>query len=111
MVGHAGLHGPPSTLEQALPDPGYEGAPGPPADRVVELGYTVFPAKRGLGYATEAARDLIGWARAQGVEAMLATVRPSNTASVAVLGRCGFSSIGRCVNGEGEPEDVLRLDL
>lgn len=111
MVGHAGLHGPPLSLAEALADPSYEGSPGPPADRVVEIGYTVFPDWRGRGYATEAARGLIGWAREQGVEVVLATARPSNEPSHAVLRRCGFRGIGRCTDEGGAVEDVLRLDL
>jgi len=78
MIGHAGFHGPPGM--NAL---GLEGA--------VEVGYTVFPSSRRLGYATEAATALIDWARrVHGVTEFVASVAPSNAASLATVNKLGF---------------------
>jgi len=49
MVGYANFHGPPGVNDLARPD-------------AAELGYTVFPAYRGHGFATEAAEAMIDWA-------------------------------------------------
>src|SRR5712691_8949230 len=49
MVGFVNFHGPPGVNDVAAPD-------------AVELGWTVFSAHRGKGYATETARALMAWA-------------------------------------------------
>jgi RimJ/RimL family protein N-acetyltransferase len=69
---------------------------GPPdGDGVVEVGYSVIPERRGLGYATEAATALVGWALAQpGVTAVLAHCDATNAASIRVLERAGFGRVG-----------------
>lgn len=78
MIGHAGFHGPPGV--NAL---GLAGA--------VELGYTVFPASRGRGYATEVAGSLMEWAhRTQGIRDFVASVAPNNAESLAVVRKLGF---------------------
>ena len=92
-VGRIGFHAP--------PDP----------DGVVEVGYTVLPADRRQGYASEALRGLLDWGSAQGVRRCLACVRPDNTASHAVTGRLGFVKIGEEVDEVDGLEEVLALDL
>jgi [ribosomal protein S5]-alanine N-acetyltransferase len=78
MIGHAGFHGPPGV--NAL---GLEGA--------VELGYTVFPASRRMGYATEVAGALMEWAReVHDITKFVASVSPTNEASLAVVRKLGF---------------------
>jgi ribosomal-protein-alanine N-acetyltransferase len=78
MIGHAGFHGPPGVNALELTD-------------AVELGYTVFPASRGAGYATEVARSLMEWARQEhGVTSFVASVSPTNAASLAVVAKLGF---------------------
>ena len=78
MIGHAGFHGPPGV--NAL---GLQGA--------VELGYTVFASFRRMGFAAEVASALIEWAHdAYGVTHFVASVAPSNAASLAVVNRLGF---------------------
>jgi len=78
-------------------DIGFFGPPG--ADATVEIGYSVVPGSRRQGYATEAARALVAWAREQpGVDTVLAACEEGNTASIRTLERIGFS---RCGSGDG----------
>lgn len=102
---------------------GFHTRPGPPylapwAPRGVELGFAVDPPFRRLGYAREAARGLVRWARtARGVEEFVATVAPDNTPSMSLVRSLGFVPIGRHqdeIDGEeivlllaGEPLRVL----
>ena len=93
MIGHAGFHGPP-------------GRNGPGKAGALELGYTIFEPFRGNGYATEAARALMDWARARhGVEHFIASVAPGNVPSLAVVRRLGFEQIGE----QWDDEDGLEL--
>lgn len=67
----------------------------PPSDGVVEIGYGIVPSRRGLGYASEAARELAAFAlTAPGVHTVCAEVEPANPASVRVLRKAGFRSLG-----------------
>ena len=72
VMGHTGFHGPPEIIGRA------------------EIGYHVFVANRGFGYATEACRALVDWARDQGHPKVFACVSPSNAPSLAVVARLGF---------------------
>jgi RimJ/RimL family protein N-acetyltransferase len=113
MVGHAGFHRPPAPMDRALDDPTFVGRRDPAAGGVVEIGYTIFPMHRGQGYASEAVRALVDWARATGeVGTVLAAVAADNTSSMGVLGRAGgFVEIGRCRSDDGEVEIVYRRDI
>lgn len=72
---------------------GFLGVPTP--ERTVELGYGVHPDHRDRGYATEAARALVAWAREQeGVDRVTARCRPENAASVRVLTKAGLTQTG-----------------
>jgi RimJ/RimL family protein N-acetyltransferase len=74
-------------------DAGFLGAPG--ADRTVEIGYSVVPACRGHGYATEGVAALVEWALAQpGVETVVAECDSDNTPSIRTLERLGFALAG-----------------
>jgi ribosomal-protein-alanine N-acetyltransferase len=77
------------------------GFKGPPGDTgTVEIGYSVLPAFRGHGYATEAARALVGWAVAQpGVRRIAAECLEDNWASIRVLEKIGMRRIGRDEHG------------
>ena len=67
---------------------------------VVEVGYSVIPARRRRGYATEAARAVVDWALDQpGVEVVVAGCDPGNVASIRTLERIGFARAGAA---EGE---------
>ena len=65
---------------------------GPPDDRAtVEIGYSVVPDRRRRGYATEAARAMVGWAlRRPDVNAVVAGCDEDNVASIRTLERTGF---------------------
>jgi RimJ/RimL family protein N-acetyltransferase len=67
----------------------------PPTDGDLELGYGVVPSRRGLGYAPEATRALTEHAyTAPEVKTVFANVEVGNPASVRVLEKAGFVSIG-----------------
>lgn len=112
FVGHAGFHGPPVPIGDALDDPTYEGLVEPCDGGAVEIGYTILAVKRGRGYATEAAAGLVEWASGTGeVGVVIACVRPDNIASLKVIERVGgFREIGRCQDGDDD-EIVYRRDL
>jgi [ribosomal protein S5]-alanine N-acetyltransferase len=94
MIGHAGYHLPPGNEDIDRWAPG-----------AVEIGYTIFEAHRRLGYASEAVRALVDWARTQGVNAVLATTAEDNLASRTVLQRSGFTHRGQ-IDGDEGIEDV-----
>ncbi|MFI5524924.1 GNAT family N-acetyltransferase [Streptomyces platensis] len=63
----------------------------PPRDGALEFGYGIVPSRRGRGYATEAARALVAFARsAPGVHTVRADVELSNPASGRVLEKAGL---------------------
>jgi [ribosomal protein S5]-alanine N-acetyltransferase len=76
VVGHCGFHGPPDVIGRA------------------EIGYTVFTAFRGRGFAREAAQGLVAWAFGQGQREVYATVAPANAPSLAVVRALGFTEVG-----------------
>jgi [ribosomal protein S5]-alanine N-acetyltransferase len=77
VVGQIGFHEPPGE------------------DGVAELGYMVFPEHRRRGYAEEAARAMIAWAREQpGVRGVRASVAPDNEPSRRLVGKLGFVLTG-----------------
>jgi len=76
MIGHAGFHGPPND------------------DGMVEVGYTIFPEFRGNGYATEAARRLLDFAKELGAKRFRASVSPDNAPSIAIIRKLGLEQIG-----------------
>ncbi|MDX1419566.1 MAG: GNAT family N-acetyltransferase [Rubricoccaceae bacterium] len=81
-------------------------------NRRVDLGYYLGSAHWGRGYATEAARALVGWAFERlGVHRIEAEVVPGNDASVRVLERVGFRHEARLVerlwDEKGGPYDSL----
>jgi RimJ/RimL family protein N-acetyltransferase len=68
---------------------------GPPADGVVEIGYSVVPEARGRGFATEIVQALAERALSlQAVRMVIAHTLASNTTSQGVLKRCGFIAAG-----------------
>ncbi len=78
---------------------------GPPSeDGFVEIAYGIAPDHQGRGFATEAARALIEFARqAAGVRVVRAHTRHENMASSRVLAKCGFRLVGDVI----DPEDGL----
>jgi [ribosomal protein S5]-alanine N-acetyltransferase len=86
----------------ALGSIGFYGPPEPAADGVpeAEIGYGLVEEARGWGFATEALKALLVEADAAGVR-VRASVEPTNTASVRVLAKCGFTDL-RGGNEDGE---------
>jgi ribosomal-protein-alanine N-acetyltransferase len=88
VVGYAGFHGPPD------------------ADGMVEVGYSVDPARRRQGYATAMLRALLRRAADEpGVRAVRATISPDNAASLATIAGFGFTPNGE----QWDEEDGLEL--
>ncbi len=74
-------------------DLGFKGKPD--GEGTVEIGYSVAPAYRRQGYASEATQALVGWTLAQpGVRRIVAECAPDNIASVRVLEKLGMQRLG-----------------
>jgi ribosomal-protein-alanine N-acetyltransferase len=96
MIGHIGFHGAPGRNARKAPD-------------AVEVGYSVFPEHRHRGYATEAVRALLDWARAQGIDRFVASVGPGNEPSLAIVRQLGFREVGR--HWDDEDGEELEFEL
>jgi RimJ/RimL family protein N-acetyltransferase len=75
-----------------------------PPDEEFEVGWQLNPDAWGSGYATEAGLALAQWAFGQGIEQVIAVVRPANTRAVATVRRIGMEWVG-----ETEKYHDLRL--
>ena len=75
---------------------GAAGFQGPPDETgSVRIGYGIAESARGHGYATEAVRGLLEWARGQdGLTCVLADTTRTNVASQRVMERAGMHRIG-----------------
>jgi RimJ/RimL family protein N-acetyltransferase len=84
---------------------GTAGFKGPPNDDgVVEIAYGIVPSRQGRGYATEAAKALVEFARSDPrVKLIRAHTLPKSNASTRVLTKCSFHHVGE-VN---DPDDGL----
>ena len=76
----------------------------PPPDDEFEVGWQLHPDAWGHGYASEAGLALARWAFAQGIEQVIAVVRPANTRAAATVRRIGMEWVG-----ETEKYHNLRL--
>ncbi len=89
LVGAAGFLGPPSEEGDA------------------EIGFSIMPAWRGQGYATELVGMLLTWAFDDPrVRRILAHTTPQNAASCRVLEKSGFHPVGRA-----EESQTIRFEL
>ncbi|MDT7569975.1 MAG: [ribosomal protein S5]-alanine N-acetyltransferase [Actinomycetota bacterium] len=93
VVGRVGFHAPPD------------------AAGAVEIGYSVAPTHRRQGLATEMAVGLIRWGAEQGARTCIASVRPDNTPSLAIIDRLGFVRTGEQMDEIDGLEWVFELDL
>lgn len=72
------------------------GCHGPPDEHgVVEIGYSIVPAYRSHGYATEAAQGLIRWLWTQNVSRITAGCDTDNAGSIRVLEKLGMQRTGQ----------------
>ncbi len=93
VVGRIGFHAPPD------------------ADATVEVGYTVAPEHRRQGLALEMCSALFAWGAEHGARRVLASVRPDNAASLAVVARLGFVRVGEEWDDVDGLEWVHALDV
>ena len=83
---------------------GFHGAPDD--HRRLEVGYRVEPEFRRRGFAREAIRSLFDWAaREHGIRRFIASVSPTNEASLALTAGLGFGQIG------SQMDDIDGLEL
>ncbi len=75
-----------------------------PPDEEFEIGWALHPQAWGQGYATESGLALALWAFDQGIEQVIALVRPANTRAIATVRRIGMDWVG-----ETEKYHGLRL--
>ena len=75
-----------------------------PPDDEFEIGWQLRPDAWGHGYATEAGLALARWAFDQGIEQVIALVRPTNARAEAMMRRLGMQWVG-----ETEKYHNLRL--
>lgn len=84
---------------------GYKGPPT--AGGTVEIGYGIVGDQQRNGYASEAARGLLGRAFAlPAVRRVIAETLPELIASIGVLEKCGFRVVG-----EGSEPGVIQFEL
>jgi len=75
-----------------------------PPDDEFEIGWALHRQAWGHGYATESGLALARWAFDQGIEQVIALVRPANTRAAATVDRIGMEWVG-----ETEKYHGLRL--
>jgi len=63
-------------------------------DEEFEIGWALHPQAWGQGYATESGLALACWAFDQGIEQVIALVRPANTRAAAMVRRIGMEWVG-----------------
>ena len=78
--------------------------------RHLEFGYRLVPEARGLGYATEASRAVLGRAAGTFHGEVLALIHPDNEASHNVARKLGFA-FWRQVTIDGGLRDLLRMRI
>jgi RimJ/RimL family protein N-acetyltransferase len=96
FVGSIGFHGKPGSNALSALD-------------AVELGYSVEPEFRRQGFAEEAIRGMMAWARARSTSRFIVSVSPKNAASLALAAKLGFTEVARVIDDEDGPEIVFEL--
>ena len=77
-----------------------------PPDQEYEIGWQLLRDEWGHGYAAETGLALARWAFQQGIEQVIAVVRPANTRALAMVRRIGMEWVG-----ETEKYHDLRLQV
>jgi len=80
-----------------------------PPDDEFEIGWQLQPGEWGHGYATEAGLALARWAFEQGIEQVVALVRPANARAVATVRRLGMEWVGETEKYHGLRLQEFRL--
>jgi RimJ/RimL family protein N-acetyltransferase len=80
-----------------------------PPDDEFEIGWQLRPDAWGHGYATEAGLAMAEWAFDQGIEQVIALVRPANSRAAAMVRRIGMEWIGETEKYHGLRLQVFRL--
>jgi [ribosomal protein S5]-alanine N-acetyltransferase len=94
VIGHIGFHAPPDRRN------------------ALEVGYSVDEEYRRSGYAYEAVQALFGWAlREHGVSHFVASIAPTNLASLALARKLGFVQTGTRWDDEDGEELVFELEV
>ena len=96
FVGRIGFHGKPGSNALGALD-------------AVEIGYSVEPRFRRQGFAEEAIRGMMAWARARSTSRFIVSVSPTNAPSLALAAKLGFREVTRVVDEDDGPEIVLDL--
>ena len=78
---------------------------------MIEIGYSIFPAFRGHGYATEAARMLLDIAKEIGATTFRASVSPNNAPSLAIVRKLGLVKTGERMDDVDGLEFVFERPL
>lgn len=78
-------------------------------DEEYEMGWQLHPEAWGHGYATETGLALARWAFEQGIEQVIALVRPANTRAVATVRRIGMEWVGETEKYHGLRLQEFRL--
>ncbi|RSN64374.1 GNAT family N-acetyltransferase [Actinomadura sp. WAC 06369] len=73
--------------------------PAPPAT-VASVAWVIGMPYQGFGFATEAARALLGWLRDRGVDEVVALIHPANRPSAAVAARLGLHPTAETADDE-----------
>jgi len=85
---------------------------GPDDRGMVEIGYTLLPAGRGLGYAIEAVRAAMDWAaRTHGIKVLRASVAPDNERSLNLIRKLGMVKVGEQMDPEDGLEHVYEREV
>jgi ribosomal-protein-alanine N-acetyltransferase len=94
VVGEAGFHGPPD------------------GDDRVEIGYMVVGEHRRCGYAEEAVRALMAWAKAEhGISRFRASISPHNAPSLSLIRKLGFAQVGTQLHDRRGEELIFHHDV
>jgi len=65
-----------------------------------ELAWVIGPDHQGVGYGREAARAMLQWLRAHGVDEVTAHIRPGHQASIGIARALGLRPTSTLVDGE-----------
>ena len=80
-----------------------------PPDDEFEIGWQLHPSVWGHGFASEAGLAMAAWAFDQGIEQVIALVRPANSRAAAMVRRIGMEWIGETEKYHGLRLQVFRL--